>query len=55
MRRREWIVFFSPDGKELLAISKEGIVGEEIPATIGLLAYERGVPEESISIAEVTR
>ncbi len=55
MRRREWIVFFGSDGKELLAISKEGTVEEEIPATIGLLAYERGIPEGSISIAEVTR
>lgn len=55
MRRREWIVFFGPDGKELLAISKAGSFEGEIAATIGLLAYERGIPEGSISFAEVTR
>lgn len=55
MRKSQWIVFFGPDGKELLAISKTGSFEGEIAATIGLLAYERGIPEASISFAEVTR
>lgn len=55
MRGRDWIVFFGLDGSELLAISKKGAVEGEIAATIGLLAYERGIPEGSISFAEVTR
>ena len=55
MRKREWIVFFGPGGKELLAITKAGSFEGEIAATIGLLAYERGIPEGSISFAEVTR
>lgn len=55
MRRREWIVFYGPDGKEILAISRKGLFEGEIAATIGLLAYERGISEGSISFAEVTR
>ena len=55
MARREWIVFYGPNGQELLAITKMGVVEDEVAATIGLLAYERGIPEGSISFAEVTR
>ena len=55
MRRREWIIFFGADGNELLAISKKGAVEDEVAATIGLLAYEHGIPEGSISFAEVAR
>lgn len=52
---RKWIVFFAPDGRELLAITEKGLMEGEIESTIGLLAYERGIPEGSISFAEVTR
>lgn len=55
MSRRKWIVFFGPSGKELLAITESGSFEGEIAATIGLLAYEHGIPEGSISFAEVTR
>lgn len=55
MARREWIVFYGPNGQELLAITKKGVVEDEVAATIGLLAYERGIPAGSISFAEVTR
>ena len=55
MARRKWIVFFGPDGKELYSFTVAGMMEGEIEATIGLLAYERGIQEGSISFAEVTR
>lgn len=52
---RKWIVFFDWDGKEIFSMTMNGMSKGELSATIGLLAYERGIPAESISFAEVTR
>lgn len=52
---RKWIVFFDSEGKEILRMSMKGLCEGEIPAIIGLLAYERGIPKESVSFAEMTR
>lgn len=52
---RNLIVFYDPDGNEIFHMSVKGMCEGEISATIGLLAYERGIPEASISFAEVTR
>lgn len=49
----KWVVFYGPDGTELLRISLDGLAEGEIPATISLLAYERGISESSISFAVV--
>ena len=49
-----WIVFYLA-GKEILRISKAGLHEGELEATIGLLAYERGVCESVIEFAEVGR
>lgn len=49
-----WISFYL-DGKEILRISKAGLHEGELEATIGLLAYERGVSEGDIEFAEVGR
>ena len=50
----DWIVFYLA-GKEILRISKAGLHEGEIEATLGLLAYERGVCESDIEFAEVGR
>lgn len=56
MRRSEpWIVFFGPDGQELCSFTVRGMMDVEIQETIGMLAYEHGIPEGSISFAEVKR
>ena len=55
MRKRKWIVFYGPAGKELCAFTVAGMVDDEIQQTIGLLAYEHDIPEGSIYFAEVTR
>lgn len=47
-----WIMFYL-DGKEILRISKAGLHEGELEATLGLLAYERGVSESDIEFAEV--
>ena len=52
---RGWIVFFGPDGRELLRISKKGLAPDEIGCTIDLLAYERGLSVCEISFAEVSK
>lgn len=49
---RHRIIFFL-DGKEILAMSADGMFRGEIESTIGLLAYERGVSESDIYFAEV--
>ena len=54
-KREPWIVFYGPHGEELCAFTVRGMMENEIQETIGLLAYERGIPEGSISFAEVTR
>ena len=51
----EWIVFYAPSGKELLAITREGLFEGEIESTIDLLAYEHGLNPSEISFAQVTR
>lgn len=50
----DWIVFYLA-GKEILRISKAGLYEGELEATLGLLAYERGVCESDIEFAEVGR
>ena len=50
--KRGWIVFYH-DGREILRISKNGLHEGELQATIGLLAYERGISESDIEFAEV--
>ena len=52
---RGWIVFFGPDGRELLRISKKGLAPDEIGCTIDLLAYERGLSVCEISFGEVSK
>lgn len=55
MRKEPWIVFFDAEGNELVSFTVRGMMDDEIQETIALLAYERGIPEGSISFAEVTR
>lgn len=50
-----WVVFFAPNGREILRISKFGLSDGEIESTIGLLAYERGLSIDEISFAEVSK
>ena len=50
---KRWIVFFEAGGSELLRISVRGLGEGEIESTIGLLAYEKGIPESSIYFAEM--
>ena len=47
--RRTWIVFYGPDGDELLRIDLEGTFAGEIRNTIDILAAEKKVDAESIS------
>ena len=54
-RREPWIVFFGPNGEELCSFTVRGMMDDEIQETISLLAHENGIPEGSISFAEVTR
>lgn len=55
MMKQEWIVFYGPDGRELCAITLQGLFEGEVQSTIGLLAAENGIPETSISFAQVYR
>lgn len=52
MKESGWIVFYH-GGREILRISKKGLCEDELQATIGLLAYERGLSEGDIEFAEV--
>ena len=52
VRIRGWIVFYH-DGREILRISKNGLHAGELQATLGLLAYERGISVGDIEFAEV--
>lgn len=45
----KWVVFFL-DGKEILAISIEGLASGEIEETAKLLAYEKGVSPDLIKV-----
>lgn len=54
-RHEPWIVFYGPNGEELCSFTVRGMMDDEIQETISLLAYEHGIPEGSISFAEVTR
>lgn len=46
-KKKNWVVFYH-DKQELAAISVQCISPGEIPATIGLLAYENSIPEDAI-------
>ena len=54
-KAKGWIVFFGPDGKEILRVSKHGLAADEIGNTIDLLAYEHGWELGTISFAEVSK
>jgi hypothetical protein len=45
-----WIVFYHKK-KELLAITLQGTFPGEIRQTIELLAWERGIPSQEISVS----
>ena len=46
----QWIVFYH--GKqELAAVTLQGMFPGEIRATIELLAHERGIPQDAISVS----
>jgi hypothetical protein len=45
-----WIVFYHKK-QERLAITLQGLFPGEIRETIGLLAYERGIPSQEISVS----
>lgn len=47
--RRTWIVFYGPDGDELLKIDLEHTFAGEIRNTMEILAAEKQVDAESIS------
>lgn len=51
---KQYVVFTDPTGKELFRMTVDGSSEGEIEATIGLLAYERGIDPASISFAFVT-
>lgn len=46
---KEWIVFYH-NGKEILAITVDGLMCDEIINTKELLAYERGISPDEITI-----
>lgn len=50
----EYIVFYH-DGKELAAYTVRGTFAGEMEATKNLLAYEHGISEDAIRIAEEIR
>lgn len=54
-KEKGWIVFFGPDGKEILRISRHGLCEGEIGSTVDLIAYERGWDVGAISFAEVSK
>lgn len=53
--KEPWIVFFGPDGKELLRYTIRGTFAGELENTISMLAYEHGISPGDIYFAEVTR
>ena len=52
--KEPWIVFYGPDGKELLRYTVRGTFAGELQDTISLLACEHGLSPGEISFAEVT-
>lgn len=52
--KEPWIVFYGPDGKELLRYTLRGTFAGELQETISLLAYEHQLSPTEISFAEVT-
>ena len=52
--KEPWIVFYGPDGKELLRYTVRGTFADELQDTISLLAYEHGLSPGEITFAEVT-
>ena len=51
---KQYVVFYDQTDKEIYRMTVEGSTEGEIEATIGLLAYERGIEPTSISFAFVT-
>lgn len=45
-----WIVFYHKK-QELLAVTLQGLFPGEIRQTVELLAYERGIPSQEISVS----
>lgn len=45
----EWVVFLTPEGRELCAYTVHGMVAGEIQATKELLAYENGYSADQIT------
>ena len=45
----QYIVFRDSSGKELLSYTVRGTFPGELQATISLLAFERGIPEDQIT------
>ncbi len=52
--KQPYIVFFGPDGKELLRYTVHGTFPGERENTIQLLAYEKGLLPGEISFAVIT-
>ena len=52
--KEPYIVFYGPDGKELLRYTVRGTFAGEREATISVLAYEHGIDPGEIYFAEVT-
>ena len=51
----KWIVFYNRLGRELAAYTQKGMFDGELESTLGLLAYEHGMPVEDITFAELER
>ena len=52
--KEPWIVFFSPDGHEIMRYTVRGTFPGEREETIRLLAYEKGLLPGEISFAIIT-
>lgn len=53
MGKEPWIVFFGPDGKELLRYTLRGTFAGELQATISYLAYTYDLSVGEISFAQI--
>lgn len=47
---KKWVVFYTPDGRELLAYTLEGTFEGELEATKNQLAHENGIRPEDITV-----
>ena len=54
-KKEPWILFYAPDGTELMAYTLRGTFFGELGATIELIAYEHGLQPSDITFAQVTR